>query len=49
MTLAQFAVHCDLYLQDEIETDVYMSGLAVVDRPTLSWFWRVVAATDTWE
>ncbi|MFS7903573.1 hypothetical protein Hanom_Chr01g00025671 [Helianthus anomalus] len=49
MMLAQFAVHNGLYLQEEIDTDVYTQGLVVVDRPTLLWFCRVVAGVGTWE
>ncbi|KAF5810595.1 hypothetical protein HanRHA438_Chr04g0181061 [Helianthus annuus] len=49
MTLAQFAVHSGLYLQEEIDTDVYMHGLVVVDKPTLLGSWQVVAGAGTWK
>ncbi|MFS7951752.1 hypothetical protein Hanom_Chr07g00598821 [Helianthus anomalus] len=49
MTRAQFAVHCGLYMKEEIETDVYTAGLVVVDRPTLLGFWQVIAGPNTWE
>ncbi|MFS7936116.1 hypothetical protein Hanom_Chr05g00411651 [Helianthus anomalus] len=39
MTLAQFAVRCGLYLQEEIDTHVYTQGLVVVDKPTLLECW----------
>ncbi|MFS8026115.1 hypothetical protein Hanom_Chr16g01483151 [Helianthus anomalus] len=37
MTLAEFAIHSGLYLQDEIATDVYTQS------------WEVVLEADTWE
>ncbi|KAJ0672329.1 hypothetical protein HanOQP8_Chr13g0496071 [Helianthus annuus] len=38
MTLAEFAVHCGLYMQGEIETEIYTAGLVVVEKPTLVGF-----------
>ncbi|XP_035834355.1 uncharacterized protein LOC110884635 [Helianthus annuus] len=49
MTLAQFAVHCGLYMQEEIETEIYTAGLVVVEKPTLVGFWQVIAGADHWE
>ncbi|MFS8022711.1 hypothetical protein Hanom_Chr16g01442711 [Helianthus anomalus] len=49
MTLAEFAVHCGLYMQGEIETEVYTAGLVVVDRPTLLGFWQVIVGANHWE
>ncbi|KAJ0644415.1 hypothetical protein HanRHA438_Chr16g0754041 [Helianthus annuus] len=33
----------------EIETEVYTTGLVVVDRPTLLGFWQVIAGANHWE
>ncbi|XP_035836908.1 uncharacterized protein LOC118484905 [Helianthus annuus] len=49
MTLAEFAVHCGLYMQEEIETEIYTAGLVVVEKPTLVGFWQVIAGADHWE
>ncbi|KAM0014628.1 hypothetical protein Hdeb2414_s0034g00725951 [Helianthus debilis subsp. tardiflorus] len=49
MTLVDFAVHCVLYMQEEIETEIYTAGLVVVDRPTLLGFWQVIAGANHWE
>ncbi|KAF5784345.1 hypothetical protein HanXRQr2_Chr11g0518451 [Helianthus annuus] len=49
MTLAEFAVHCGLYMQEEIETEIYTAGLVVVEKPILVGFWQVIAGADHWE
>ncbi|KAJ0851365.1 hypothetical protein HanPSC8_Chr13g0591361 [Helianthus annuus] len=49
MTLAEFAVHCGLYMQEEIENEIYTAGLVVVEKPILVGFWQVIAGADHWE
>ncbi|KAM0055397.1 hypothetical protein Hdeb2414_s0006g00205591 [Helianthus debilis subsp. tardiflorus] len=49
MTLAEFAVRCGLYMQEEIETEIYTAGLVVVEKPTLVGFWQVIAGENHWE
>ncbi|KAJ0848566.1 hypothetical protein HanPSC8_Chr13g0558991 [Helianthus annuus] len=49
MTLAEFAVRSGLYMQEEIETEIYTAGLVVVEKPTLVGFWQVIAGADHWE
>ncbi|KAF5761333.1 hypothetical protein HanXRQr2_Chr16g0763881 [Helianthus annuus] len=49
MTLAEFAVHCGLYMQGEIETEIYIAGLVVVAKPILVGFWQVIAGENHWE
>ncbi|KAF5807621.1 hypothetical protein HanXRQr2_Chr05g0235691 [Helianthus annuus] len=49
MTLAQFVVRCDLYLEPDIITDLYRQGLVVVDRPTFLGFWDVIVEPGTWD
>ncbi|KAJ0871065.1 hypothetical protein HanRHA438_Chr11g0507911 [Helianthus annuus] len=48
MTLAEFAVRFGLYMQEEIETEIYTAGLVVVEKPTLVGFWQVIAGADHW-
>ncbi|MFS7969089.1 hypothetical protein Hanom_Chr09g00805061 [Helianthus anomalus] len=43
MSLADFAVHSGLYTEAEIATDLYTTGLVMVDKPTLLGFWAVIA------
>ncbi|MFS7976865.1 putative NPH3 domain-containing protein [Helianthus anomalus] len=39
----------DVYIKEEIATDVYTQGLVVVDRPTLLGFCTMVAGEGTWD
>ncbi|KAM0060945.1 hypothetical protein Hdeb2414_s0004g00130131 [Helianthus debilis subsp. tardiflorus] len=42
-------VQCRFRTQGEIETEVYTTGLVVVDKPTLVGFWQVIAGENHWE
>ncbi|KAJ0821388.1 hypothetical protein HanPSC8_Chr16g0719611 [Helianthus annuus] len=49
VSLAEFAVHSGLYTEAEIATDLYTTGLIMVDKPTLLGFWAQIADIRHWD
>ncbi|MFS7938048.1 hypothetical protein Hanom_Chr05g00434891 [Helianthus anomalus] len=46
MSLAEFARRSCLYTEAKVATDLYTQVLVMVDKPTLLWFWAVIAHKD---